>query len=93
MCLEFVKNFIRLGLERIFMVKQIIIKLPDWVDEKNIERVVRDYVELKLPDTASREEYTEFLEVDLDEIVEYPADKELKILRDTRKKAKNRCQF
>jgi len=68
------------------MPKQIVVEVPDWINEREIK-------ELKLPDSATKEEYIEFLKVDVDEIVEYSLDKESKILKELRKKAKERCQF
>ena len=75
------------------MPKQIVVEVPDWINEKEIRDIVERYIELKLPDSATKEEYIEFLKVDVDEIVEYPLDKESKILKELRKKAKERCQF
>ena len=75
------------------MGKIIRIEVPDWVDEKEIKDVVERYVELKLPDSVTREEYISFANVKLEEIVEFSPDEEFKILKELREKAKRRCQF
>ncbi len=75
------------------MTKQIIIEVPDWVDEKEIKDIVERYVELKLPESATREEYISLANVDLEEIVEFSPDEEFKILKELRDKARERCQF
>ncbi|NOZ59436.1 MAG: hypothetical protein GXO66_07680 [Euryarchaeota archaeon] len=75
------------------MPKQIVLKVPEWVNERELKNLVENYIEAKLPDSASREEYIEFLKINPEEIVEYPIDKEIKNLKELRKKAKERCLF
>ncbi len=54
------------------MPKQIVVEVPDWINEREIRDIVERYIELKLPDSATKEEYVEFLKVDVDEIVIQP---------------------
>jgi len=75
------------------MLKQIVMKVPYWVDEQDVKDLVESYIEMKLPDSASREEYIDFLEINVDDIVEYPIAEEAKILKTLRQKAKKRCQY
>ena len=75
------------------MGKVIQIEVPDWVDEKEVKDIVERYVELKLPENATREEYISFTNINLEEIVEFSPDEESKILKELRDKARERCQF
>jgi len=75
------------------MPKQIVIEVPDWINEREIRDIVERYVELKLPDSVTKEEYIDLLKIDVDEIVEFPLDEELKTLKKLREKAKDGCQF
>lgn len=75
------------------MPKQIVIKIPEWIDEMEIRKIIENYVELKLQESASREEYINFLDINVDEIKEYSFDEEHRILEELRRKAKERCQF
>jgi hypothetical protein len=73
--------------------KHIAIEVPDWIDEKDIIDIIEKYIEMKLPSSATREEYISFLKINIDEIVEYDINRELEILKETRRKAWKRCQF
>ena len=75
------------------MGKVIQIEVPDWIDEKEVKDIVERYVELKLPESATRDEYISLANVDLEEIVEFSPDEEFKILKELRDKARERCQF
>jgi len=75
------------------MPKQIILDVPEWVDENEIRDLVENLIEVKLPDSASKEEYLEFLKIDPNEIVEFPINEEIETLKELRKKAKERCLF
>jgi hypothetical protein len=44
-----------------------------------------------LPSGVSREEYIRYMNINVDEIVEYDIDREA--LRENRRKARERCQF
>jgi len=48
---------------------------------------------MRVPSSATREEYINFLKIYVNEIVEYDIEKELEILRETREKAERRCRF
>jgi len=73
------------------MAKTISINIPDWMDEKEIMEIIEKYIELKLPDSVTRQEYIKFMKINLEEIVEL--NEEIKILKKLREKAKERCQF
>ncbi|MGC8932336.1 MAG: hypothetical protein ACP5KE_06075 [Candidatus Methanodesulfokora sp.] len=75
------------------MPKQIAIEVPDWIDEKDIRDVIEKYIEMKLPSSATREEYINFLKVDINEIVEYSIDRESEIVKEMREKSRGRCRF
>ncbi len=75
------------------MGKIIQIEVPEWVDEKDVKEVVKRYIELKLSNGLTKEEYIDFVKIDVDEIVEYDLEEESKILEELRKKAKERCRF
>jgi len=48
---------------------------------------------MRLPDSATREEYISFLKVNIDGIVEYDINRESEILKELRRKAEERCRF
>ncbi len=75
------------------MGKVIQIQIPEWIDEKEIERVIEVYLETKLSDKVSREEYLKLVNVSEEEIVEFDYDTEIKTLEKLREKARKRCQF
>ncbi len=75
------------------MPKKIVLKVPEWVNEREVKTLVENYIEARLPDSASIEEYIEFLKINPDEIVGYPIDEEIKNLKKLRNKAKERCLF
>jgi len=74
------------------MAKQVVIEIPDWVDEGKIKDMVERYIEFNLPDSVTKEGYTELANVNVEEIVEFPLERELKNIDELRKKAKERCQ-
>ncbi len=74
------------------MVKIIQIEVPDWVDVEEIKTLVTDYI-LKKSKSLTKDEYTKLMNVNLDEIVEYSLEEEIKILSETREKAKERLQW
>jgi len=55
--------------------------------------VVERYVELRLSSGVSREEYIRYMNINVDEIVEYDIDREAEALWGNRRKARERCQF
>ena len=75
------------------MPKQLIIEVPDWIDEKKLKDFIDRYVEYNLPNGVTREEYVEFAKINVDDIVEFSFDEELRKLDELRRKAKERCQF
>lgn len=75
------------------MAKQVIIEVPDWIDEKRIKELIEKYLELNFPDKLSREEYLKLMNINPNDIVKFDIDKEFKILKKLRKKSKGRCQF
>jgi len=75
------------------MGKIIQIEVPDWVDEKEIKTLIDNYIESKLPDKVTREEYIKLANINLEEIVEYPTEKELEFLKEMREKEKKRVQW
>ncbi len=75
------------------MEKIIRIEVPDRVDEKDVKDLVERYVELKLPDSITREKYISLANVKLEEIVEFSPDEEFKILKELREKAKKRSDL
>ena len=42
------------------MPKHIAIEVPDWIDERDIMDIIEKYIEMKLPSSATREEYIAF---------------------------------
>ncbi len=74
------------------MVKIIQIEVPDWVDVEEIKTLVTDYI-LKKSKSLTKDEYTKLMNVNLDEIVEYSLEEEIKTLSETREKAKERLQW
>lgn len=73
--------------------KRIAIEIPDWIDERDVRDLIEKYIEMRLPDSATREEYISFLKVNIDEIVEYDINRESEILKELRRKAEERCRF
>ncbi|AGT36188.1 hypothetical protein N186_09260 [Thermofilum adornatum] len=55
--------------------------------------VVERYVELRLSSGVSREEYIRYMNINVDEIVEYDIDREAEALWGNRRKARERRQF
>ena len=75
------------------MGKIIQIEVSDWIDEKEILNIVESYVETKMPDSVTREEFIRFSKIDPEDIVEFPPDEELETLKELRKKAGERYRF
>lgn len=75
------------------MPKQIVIEIPDWIDEEKLRGLIESYLESNLPDSATREEYIEFAKINIDDIADFSLNEELRKLDETRKKARERCQF
>ncbi len=74
------------------MGKIIQIEVPDWVDEEEIIGIVKNYLEEKLPDSVTKEEFIRNSKINLEDIVEFSPENELKTLEELRRKAKERCQ-
>jgi len=74
------------------MGKIIQIEVPDWVDEEDIKKIVKSYLEENLSDSVTKEEFARNSGINPEEIVEFSTEKELKILEELRKEAKKRCQ-
>jgi len=72
------------------VAKQIIIEVPDWVDEKQIKELVEKYLELNFPDKLSREEYLKLMSINPKDIVKFDIEKEIKIVKKLRKKSGER---
>jgi len=72
------------------MAKQIVIEVPDWVDEKQIKELVEKYLELNFPDKLSREEYLRLININPKDIVKFDIEKEIKIVKKLRKKSNER---
>ena len=75
------------------MVRVIRIEVPDWIDEESVRDIVRAYVRLKLPESATRDEFIDYMGIDVKEIVENSGDEELKILDEMRRKSGRRCRI
>ena len=63
------------------------------VDERDVRSVVEWWVELMLPDSVSREEYVRLSGVRVEVVVGLSFDEVLRVLRELREKAKERCRF
>ncbi len=74
------------------MAKIIQIEVPDWVDEEEIRKLVSSYV-TKESKSLTKDEYIKLLNINLDEIVEYRPEDEVKTLSETREKARERIQW
>jgi len=72
------------------MAKQIIIEVPEWVDEKQIKELVEKYLELNFSDKLSREEYLKLMSINPKDIVKFDIEKEIKIVKKLRKKSDER---
>jgi len=72
------------------MAKQIVLEVPDWIDEKRIKELIEKYLELNFLDKLSREEYLKLMNINPKDIVKFDIDKEFKILKKLRKKSKER---
>ena len=72
------------------MAKQIVIEVPDWVDEKQIKDLIEKYLELNFPDKLSREEYLRLININPKDIVKFDIEKEIKIVKKLRKKSNER---
>jgi len=75
------------------MAKQIVIEVPEWADEKRIKELIEKYLELNFPDKLSREEYLKLMNINPEDIVEFDIEKEMKLVKELRKRSKERCQF
>jgi len=60
---------------------------------KKLKDFIERYVEYNLPNSVTKEEYVEFAKINVDDIVEFSFDEELRKLDELRRKAKERCQF
>jgi len=53
------------------MAKQIMIEVPEWVDERRIKELIEKYLELNFPDKLSREEYLKLMNINPKDIVKF----------------------
>jgi len=74
------------------MAKVIQIEVPDWVEEEEIRKLISSYVMKELK-SLTKDEYIKLLNINLDEIVEYCPEDEVKTLSETREKARERIQW
>jgi len=69
------------------------LKFRNWVDEKSLKELIKNYVRSTFPDSLTKEEYLNYMGINVEDLVEFPMETELRFLNETRKKAEKRCQY